>query len=101
MFETPPALGLETVLKLNDGSNAAALFPPPSLRVMLPAETNTFDDKFLRFSVKKAVEQRLSPLGQFLIKVSRFATAPNVQSEVSSPPPPSYTPKLCIVMYSS
>jgi hypothetical protein len=51
----------------------------------LTAETNVFDDKFLRFSVKKAVEQRLSPLGQFLIKVSRFAALPNVQSEVHFP----------------
>jgi hypothetical protein len=49
---------------------------------MQAAETNVFDDKFLRFSVKKASDQRLSPLGQFLIKVSRFASAPNVQSEV-------------------
>jgi hypothetical protein len=45
-------------------------------------ETNGFDDKFLRFSVKKALDQRLSPLGQFLVKVSRFASTPNVQSEV-------------------
>ena len=65
---------------------------------MLPAETNTFDDKFLRFNVKKAVDQGLSSLGQFLIKVSRFATTPNVQSEVSTPPP--YAPKLCSVMQS-
>ncbi len=57
------------------------------------AETGAFDDKFLRFSVKKAVDQRLSPLGQFLIKVSRFASAPNVQSEVDFPSP--CAPKRC------
>jgi hypothetical protein len=64
-FDTPPVLGLETMLKMND-------------------DDGFFDDKFLRFSVrgKKASDQRLSPLGQFLIKVSRFASAPNVQSEV-------------------
>jgi hypothetical protein len=53
-----------------------------SFYVICTAETNSFDDKFLRFSVKKALDQRLSPLGQFLVKVSRFASNPNVQSEV-------------------
>ena len=83
VFETPPVLGLETMLKMNDGRDP---FNPLILcHLMQATETNVFDDKFLRFSVKKASDQRLSPLGQFLIKVSRFASAPNVQSEVQFP----------------
>ena len=86
VFETPPVLGLETMLKMNDGTSSI-FFIDVHFDLTQSAETHIFDDKFLRFSVKKAVDQRLSPLGQFLIKVSRFASTPSVQSEVLFHPP--------------
>ena len=86
VFETPPVLGLETMLKMNDGTSSIFVINV-HFDLTQSAETHIFDDKFLRFSVKKAVDQRLSPLGQFLIKVSRFASTPSVQSEVLFHPP--------------